>query len=139
MTKQQQKIYGWRVFFSFAYLVFAVGLVYFRYNEMFYLELQANSFQLDRFWWCLAASFFGFSMLVFRLWHHPESVFPTYITYYPALLFVQSALVFSVAHLFPTTSGFVFYYLSFAACFILAFLVDSFWTLVFSLVPKSDK
>jgi len=106
---------------------------------MFYLDPQANSFQLDRFLWCLAASFFGFSMLVFRLWNHPKSVFPTYVSYYPAVLFVQSALVFSVAHLFTTTSGFVFYYLSFAACFILAFLVDSFWNLVFSLVAKSAK
>ena len=45
----------------------------------------------------MSASFFGFSVLAFQLRHIPKSPFPEYITYYPAVLVAQSALVFSVS------------------------------------------
>jgi hypothetical protein len=136
MQTQKNPLKWWRVFFSIAYLAIAAGIIYFRRHEMFYIEPQVGSYQLDRFLWCLSASFIGFSVLVFQLWRHQESTFPTYITYYPAMLAVISALVFSISHLFVASSGFVFYYLSFAACFILAFSVDSFWGYTLSIVKK---
>jgi len=42
--------------------------------------------KLDRFLWCLSASFFGFFILAFHLRRVPESPFPAYVTYYPAIL-----------------------------------------------------
>jgi len=92
--------------------------------------------KLDRFLWCLSASFFGFFILAFHLRRVPESPFPAYVTYYPAILVAQSALVFSVTHFFTASSGFTFYYLSFAVCFILAVTIDNFWTLISSLASK---
>src|SRR6266516_3776630 len=106
MQTQNKPINWWRVFFSIFYLVIAVGILLFRRDEIFYLEPRSTSYQFDRFLWCLSASFFGFSVLAFRLRHTPESPFPVYITYYPAILVAQSALVFSVAHFFTVSSGF---------------------------------
>jgi len=88
MRTQGNPINWWRVFFSIAYLVAGGGIIYVRRQEMFYLEQQVASYQLDRFLWCLSASFLGFSVLVFQLWRHPKSPFPTYITYYPVMLAV---------------------------------------------------
>lgn len=136
MQTQNKPIYGWRVFFSFVYLAIAASIVYFRRNEIFYLEPQLGSYQFDRFLWCLSISFLGFSVLVFQLWHHPQSTFPSYVTYYPAMLVAQSAPVFSISHLFTASSGFAFYYLSFAICLILAVQIDNFWSLISSIVSK---
>jgi hypothetical protein len=139
MQTQNKPINGWRVFFSIVYLAIAVGIVYFRRDEIFFLEPRPTSYQFDRFLWCLSASFFAFSVLAFQLRHIPQSPFPVYITYYPAILVAQSALVFSVTHFFTASSGFTFYYLSFAVCFILAVTVDNFWKLIDSLVNRAGK
>jgi len=139
MQTQNKPINGWGVFFSIVYLAIAVGIVYFRRDEIFFLEPRPTSNQFDRFPWCLSASFFGFSVLAFQLRHIPQSPFPVHITYYPAILVAQSALVFSVTHFFTASSGFTFYYLSFAVCFILAVTVDNFWKLIDSLVNWAGK
>jgi hypothetical protein len=136
MQTQNKPINGSRVFFSIVYLAIAVSIVLFRRDEIFYLEPRSTSYQFDRFLWCLSASFFGFSVLAVRLRHNPKSPFPEYITYYPAMLVAQSALVFSVTHFFTASSGFTFYYLSFAVCFILAVTVDNFWNLINSVVSR---
>ena len=136
MQTQNKPINGWRVFFSIVYLAIAVSIVLFRRDEIFYLEPRSTSYQFDRFLWCLSASFFGFSVLAVQLRHNPKSPFPEYVTYYPAMLVAQSALVFSVTHFFTASSGFTFYYLSFAVCFILAVTVDNFWNLINSVVSR---
>ena len=64
---QTEPINAWSVFFSIVYFAIAVGIVYFRRDEIFYLEPRCASYQFDRFLWCLSASFFGFSVLAFRL------------------------------------------------------------------------
>jgi hypothetical protein len=133
---QNKPINGWRVFFSIVYFAIAVGIVYFRRDEIFYLEPRCASYQFDRFLWCLSASFFGFSVLAFRLQRLSESPFLLYTTYYPAILVAQTALVFSVTHFFTASSGFTFYYLSFAVCFMLAVTVDDFWKLIKSFVGR---
>jgi len=121
-----------RVILTFVYSVIAIaGFVCFWYYEMFSLvEPQGRSYQFDRYLWCLSSSLFGFSFIAFHHRRRQKSPFPEYIFYYPGLLLVISALVFSILHLSEVLSGFVFYYLSFTLCFILSFLVDSFWKLV---------
>ena len=136
---QTEPINAWSVFFSIVYFAIAVGIVYFRRDEIFYLEPRCASYQFDRFLWCLSASFFGFSVLAVQLRHNPKSPFPEYITYYPAMLVAQSALVFSVTHFFTASSGFTFYYLSFAVCFMLAVTVDDFWKLINSVASRGGK
>jgi len=114
-----------RVFASLPYLVFAVAMVGFRFHEIVYVELQTG-YQWDRFLWCLSASSIGFFSIASRYWYNVKSPFPEYVSYYPVVLIAISALVFSIAHLYEGLGGFVFYYFSFALCFILALLVDSF-------------
>jgi len=128
-----------RVFFSIIYFAIAVSIVLLWRDEIFYLEPRPTSYQFDRFLWCLSASFFGFSVLAFQLRCVQESPWPGYITYYPAFLVVQSALVFSVTHFFAASSGFTFYYLSFAVCFILAVTVDNFLKWIDLIVSKGGK
>ena len=131
-----KKIYWSRVAFSTLYFVAAiVGFVWFWYGEMFYFK-HLDSYHFDRYLWCLFSSTFGFSCIAFYHRNSDESPLPEYISYYLPLLFVISALVFSILHLFEASSGFVFYYFSFSACFILAFLVDSFWSSVLSIFGK---
>jgi hypothetical protein len=55
------------------------------------------------------------------------------------MLVAQAALVFSVSHFFTASSGFTFYYLSFAVCFLLAVTVDDFWKLIKSFVGRGGK
>ena len=136
MPTEKKPINRWRVFFSVVYFVIAVGIVFIWRDQIFYLELRPASYQLDRFLWCLSASFFGFAVLAFRLRHVPESPFPVYVTYYLPILVAQAALVFSITHCFKASSGFTFYYLSFAVCFILAVTVDNFWNLINSVVSR---
>jgi hypothetical protein len=126
-----------RLVLFIVYFLIAVGIVYFRFDEIFYLEPRCNSYQFDRFLWCLSASFFGFSVLELKLWRHSKSPFPEHITYYPVILVAQATLVFSVTHFFTASSNFTFYYLSFAICFILSFTVDNFWKMIDSLVSKA--
>jgi hypothetical protein len=85
MQTQNKPINGWRVFFSIVYLAIAVGIVYFRRDEIFFLEPRPTSYQFDRFLWCLSASFFGFSVLAFQLRRIPQSPFPVYIQQYSLL------------------------------------------------------
>jgi hypothetical protein len=136
MPTEKEPINPWRVFFSVVYLAIAVSIVLFRRDEIFYLEPRLASYQLDRFLWCLSASFFGFFILAFHLRRVQESPFPAYVTYYPAILVAQAALVLSITHCFTASSGFTFYYLSFAVCFILAVTIDNFWNLISSVVSK---
>jgi hypothetical protein len=136
MKTQNKPINRRRVFFSVLYLAIAVSIVLFRRNEIFSLEPRPASYQLDRFLWCLFASFFGFSVLAFHLRRVQESPFPAYVTYCLPILVAQSALVLAITHCFTASSGFTFYYLSFAVCFILAVTIDNFWNLINSAVSR---
>ncbi len=131
----QKEVNRIRVFASVLYLAIAGGLVFFRFQEMVYLEPQAG-YQFDRYLWCISASCFGFAFLSVQHWYNSKSPVLKYTLYYPVLLFVISALVFSIVHMFEASRGFVFYYLSFSMCFILGFLVDQFWDFVLSIVKR---
>ena len=130
--KTQETVHWTRVFASVPYPVIAAVLVWVRFPDMFYLELQ-EGYQWDRFLWCLSASSIGFFSIASRYWYHTKSPFPEYVSYYPVVLIAISALVFSIAHLYEGLDGFVFYYFSFALCFILALLIDSFGGFVLSI------
>ncbi len=130
-----KKVYWCRVAFSFGYLTIAVVLVCYRWNEMFYFK-HLDSYQFDRYLWCISMSFLGFFFVAVQHWDNPNSPVLKYTLYYPVLLFVISALVFSIVHMFEASRGFVFYYLSFSMCFILGFLVDQFWDFVLSIVKR---
>jgi len=132
-------IKSWRIIFTIIYFVLAVLIVIIWNQKIFYLSVISDSYNLYRYLWCISCSSFGFSVLSFHVRTHPNSPFPSFITYYPVLLFVISALVFSICHLFEATSNFVFYYLSFGLCFAMGYLIDNFWTILSSLIKKGSK
>ena len=76
---------------------------------------------------------------VFQLRFDQRSPLPSYLVYYPVLLAVISAIIFSILHIFESTSGFVFYYFSFSLCFILSYLVDQFWNIITRIVSSAAK
>ncbi len=140
MTEQsEEKINKKRVCCSIGYCILGGLIIYFRFDNMFYLKANIDTYNLDRLGWCLASSCLGFSFLAFQLICNPKSPFPEYIYYYPVILLIISALVFSACHLFEASSGFVFYYLSFALCVILSVLVDSFWKFITSIIEQKLK
>ena len=131
---QVRKINGWRVSFSILYFVSFIGILIFFHRRIFEEILEFG--YLYRFFWCLASSFFGFSVIAFRGRYNPKSPFPEYLTYYLPLLIVISSLVFSVLYLLAKASGILFYSISFTVCFILGYLVDSFWIIITGLFEK---
>ena len=129
----------WRIIFTLFYFIIACLIVIIWKDKIFYMKIIDDSYNWYRFLWCLCSSFLGFSVLSFHVRNHKNSPFPSFITYYPFLLFVISALVFSVCHLFDKSSGFIYYYLSFPICFILGYLVDSFWGIITSIIKNKTK
>lgn len=134
-----EKIHNYpRLIFSIGYFVVGFVIVGLLYKEIFYLEPR-ETYNFFRFLWCIACSLLGFSVLACRLAFTPPmpppigpyiSTIPSYITYYPFMLIVVSSLSFSVFNAIDVTSGYIFYYASFALCFILGYFIDGFWHIV---------
>lgn len=134
---EDNKINGWRIFFAVVYFLIPILFTSIFSEKIFFADEEKGIGSIFRLSWCISSSMIGFSILVFETRYNPKSVFPSYLTYYPALLLVISTLVFSFLHLFEKTTGYIFYYFSFPLCFILSFLVDSFWNLFYSLLEKA--
>jgi len=132
-----RKINGWKVFFAILYFSFFIGLLI-SFRKGIFKEILEFAY-LYRFFWCLAGSFLGFSVLAFQGRYDPRSPFPIYLTYYLPLLIVISSLVFSTLYLLSKASGILFYSISFPVCFILGYLVDSFWEIIVGLFEKFAK
>lgn len=128
-----------KVSFSIGYLLLGIAIIYFFHEKIFYTVVQNDSYNFYRFIWCLSSSAIGFSFLVFQLRFDLRSPLPSYLVYYPVLLIVISAIIFSILHIFKNTSGFVFYYFSFSLCFILSYLVDQFWDIITTIVSRFAK
>lgn len=129
--------FGFGIFFILLSIAIVILWTYYFDFEMYYPNVKKDSFNLGRFLWCVSSSFFGFSILAIQGMYNQKSPYLLYTTYYPSILLVISCLVFSIIHLFDKSSSFIFYYLSFAFCFILSFLVDSFWAIIISLTQKA--
>jgi len=139
-STNQQKSMNWgRVVSAGIYGGLGGLFIYLGGDDVFYLNLEPESYQFYRFRWCLSASCFGFAVLGLHLIRHESSVWPLHLFYYPFILAVISALVFSALHLFDASSGFVFYYLAPGLCFIFAFRADRFWRYVQALIERGSR
>jgi hypothetical protein len=114
------------VFYAMVALAFPILFECFLYDKgnadsdwakVLYADPKPGSCNLGRFVWCISSSFLGFAGLSVLLWEHRSRVYPRHVWYYPFVLLAISSLVFSACHMLQRTSGFVFYYLSFGACF----------------------
>jgi len=106
---------------------------------LFYLDPLPTSYNLGRFVWCLGISCIGFSALTVHFWRHDSSPYPLHVFYYPILLGIASALVFSGCHLFKASQGFVFYYLSAGLCMVMIFLIDKWWLLLSAYIEQRQR
>jgi len=129
-----EKINWWRVYCAIFYFVLGILLIYIFRDDIFYPDVDITTWNIYRYIWCLASSCMGFASIALVLRKIKDNPFPAYVTHYPLQLLAMSALIFAVLHLSTRTSGFVFYYLSFALCFTLGYLVDSYWSFVSSIL-----
>jgi len=119
-----------RVGFTCAYIAIALFLLIFFRNRMFYVQKIYDFNDWPRFVWCIVCSCAGFALIASQCRFHEKLPYNAYILYYPFLLLVFSSFVYSLLSIFPSTSGHIFYYLSFPLSFVLAFLIDSFWDII---------
>lgn len=126
----------WAIFYL---LLSGIGVLILHKN-MFYFEPVSNSYNLFRFIWCFSSCCFGFSMLAFSISINGKtdhkSTIPKYFTLYPALLGAFSCISFSIFNAISSTSGYIFYYASFALGFTLAILIDDFGKIVLRVCGK---
>ena len=137
--KSKKKINKWRLFFSVFYFIIAIALFIIFQDNMFYFKLKEFSWNIDRFIWWGSAVFLGFAATAFNFIHNTDSPFPGYLSYYPIQLLAMATLVFGTFHVFEATSGFLFYYFSFGACFTLGYGVDSYYAFVMNAFSKLNK
>jgi|GEM_PF-3055913 len=123
-----------RVIFISLYLTISVFLIIIFQDKIFYYD-KLNCFEdIYRFVWCLSGSFMGFSLIASQLRFENRLPYGPYIFYYPPILLCISSLVYSIFSVWEMTNSYIFYFISFPLCFILAFLVDYFWKIILKIV-----
>jgi len=134
MNGKEKRELNWRrIGFAIFYFLLSIGIVAIFNKKIF--EQTGEFYNFYRLLWCFAITCLGFAVIVFRGRYKPKSPFPEYVTYYPFLILVISALVFSVLYL-SKISGFPFFTISFVACFTLGYLIDEFWLIVIPALIK---
>ena len=97
-------------------------------EEIFYLEAINGFGNTYRFFWVLPFSFMGFSFLAFHVSRKGLSKdkrpWLSYIFNYTPRLFALSLIIFSVLHLFNSTSGYIYYFLSAGLGLYLGYNID---------------
>jgi hypothetical protein len=92
-----------------------------------------------RFLWCISFACFGFAAIAYYWYKQNKKLssdkklspaWPGYVTRYPLQLLITACLVLGVLHFWKRTSGYTYYYLSGAICFVLGFMVDYHWRIV---------
>ena len=133
------KINWHRLVLGLIYCSIAVGTAICLRDKVFYVSANLDD-NFFRFLWAVLCSCFGFGVLTLKNIDNKSKPFPTYYFYYPILLIVISSLVFAVLHLFAkTSSSYVYYYLSFSLCFILGYMVDAFWGIIYAVLDYLKK
>lgn len=107
-------------------------------NDVFYLDVPTKSWNIYRLWWCFSCVLFGFGVLAFEYRRVQKSPFPEYIVRYLCQLCAMSTILYGGLHIFPSTSGYLFYSLSFGLGFTLGFMADYYWRFVKGVIDKSN-
>jgi hypothetical protein len=106
--------FRWFLWIFIVSLLFLV-LLYVCKEKVFYNDAVNGVDNIGRFFWVLPFSFIGFSFLSFSYAKNggaADDPWASYLfSYFPRLI-VFSLIIFSVLHLFPVTSGYIYYFLS---------------------------
>ena len=108
---------------------------------------KATSINVPRFFYCVAFSFIGFSVLLFKLsfkfnasqWNSGHGYIIYYLFSYLVFIFVLSSLAFSLLHLSEKTSSYLFYFLAAPISFTLAYLVDDYTNIAKEIMKKGSR
>jgi hypothetical protein len=123
-----------RVLFITLYLTISVFLIIIFQDKIFSCDKLNCSRDIYRFIWCLSGSFMGFSLIASQLRFEARLPYGPYIFYYPPILLCISSLIYSIFSTWVITDSYIFYFITFPLCFILAFLVDYFWKIILKLI-----
>jgi hypothetical protein len=135
--KIKQNINWKRFIAALVFLIFGVFILFqVSCKSKFYLEVDKTTLNLPRYFWCLGWAFVGFGAIVFRWVKSKKFCLLHYIFYFPILLGIISAIVFSVCHLSDKTSGFVFYYLSAGLSAFLSCFHENFLSLILKIAKE---
>ena len=135
-----------RLLFAFIFLAVAVLIILVLkfYANGFYENNSPNNF--PRFFFCIAFSFIGFAVQLFKLYFNPpskENDFKGYVVYYLfyylVFIAVIASLVFSLLHLSDKTNGYLFYFLAAPISFTFAYLIDDYINIARGIAKKATK
>jgi hypothetical protein len=129
--------YYTRVIFSSVYLITSFAILAFFKDRMFYAEQITGFADIFRFIWCINSSLFGFALIASQDRFNTRLPYGPYLFYYPPILLAISALIYSLLSVSRLTNNYIFYFFSFSLCFILAFLVDNFWSIILKFLEKA--
>lgn len=129
---KQLEIKDYRRFRWFFWILFlgllSLMLFYFYKENFFYLEPINGIKNTYRFFWVLPFSFMGFSFLAFLVARRgafsDNRPWLSYIFNYFPRLVALSLIIFSVLHMFDSTSGYLYYFLSAGLGLYLGYNID---------------
>ena len=128
MTKKISCNLWGRIFFAFLYFVSGVLLILFFSKDIFFNNISNNDCRIYyRLIWSFASGLIGFAIYVVyiivevyrRDKFTDENPIPTYLIYYPILIFVTSTFSFTILSIFNESLGVLYY----AASFVLSFML----------------
>jgi len=141
--KPKKKVPGlnyWKLPFSPIYLSIVLLILAWHWPNIFYEQPKFNNGTFNdwpRFWWCIAASCFGFAVIITRAIYSKDIRFPwTYLLYYPIIIFNGASLIYVFCNLWEQTSGYLFYFLAASLSFLVGYLSDKFYDFLLEYLKK---
>lgn len=98
-----------------------------------------DSGDFPRYVWCCCMALVGFGGLVWYYRHEAGAPYLQFLTWHFPMLIGATALVCGGLHLFPASSGYVFYYLSAGACIFLGFSAEQLLSLFHTTLEHGGK
>jgi len=115
-------------FWIFLSSLFALLFFYLKRDVIFYDTITSGLNNIYRFFWVLPFSFLGFSFLALLAAKDggvkDDSPWSSYIFYYFPRLIAFSLIIFSVLHLFESTSTYIYYFFSAGLGLYLGYNID---------------
>jgi hypothetical protein len=137
-VKDKGRLFGAILYFALSIFIFFLLPKIINYNY-FYNEAIPNFSNYPRFLWCLACSFFGFSLIAFEASkgvHPGKRAIHSYYSIYLFALIAISSLVFGILHINKQTSSYLFYFISTPIAFYMGYQIDTTRTKILELLAK---
>ncbi|MBU0581192.1 MAG: hypothetical protein KKA19_08445 [Candidatus Margulisbacteria bacterium] len=122
-----------RIVIVLFYFIISTYFLYIKNVLIFDVSIKPNQTQVYyHLFWCCYAILLGFCYVVskatfiqIREKTSMANPLPSYVTYYPVILFVSAIIVCSILHIFIDRIGYLFYPLSFVILFYIGLMPDN--------------